>query len=85
MEDRGRKTNSLFVWLISHKPAVLFFQNKSATSKQPTILFSRNKSAPAINHQPNEQAARLQVSFRLQVYASFEVINALRFYAESAL
>jgi hypothetical protein len=45
----------LFVWLISHQPAVLFSQNKPATSNQPTVLFSQNKSAPAINHQPNEQ------------------------------
>jgi hypothetical protein len=48
---------SLFVWLISHQPAVLFSQNKPATSNQPTVLFSHNKSAPAISHQPNEQAA----------------------------
>jgi hypothetical protein len=46
----------LFVWLISHQPAVLFSQNKLATSNQPTVLFSQNKSAPAISHQPNEQA-----------------------------
>jgi hypothetical protein len=32
---------SLFTWLISHQPAV---------------LFSQNKPAPAISHQPNEQA-----------------------------
>jgi hypothetical protein len=38
--------------LISHQPAVLFSQNKSATSNQPTILFSQNKSAPVISHQP---------------------------------
>jgi hypothetical protein len=48
---------SLFVRLISHQPAVLFSQNKSATSNQPAILFSQNKPAPAISHQPNEQAA----------------------------
>jgi hypothetical protein len=36
-----RFTIALFAWLISH---------------QPTVLFSHNKSAPAINHQPNEQA-----------------------------
>jgi hypothetical protein len=47
----------MFVRLISHQPAVLFSQNKSATSSQPTILFSQNKPAPAISHQPNEQAA----------------------------
>jgi hypothetical protein len=49
-------TISLFAWLISHQPAVLFSQNKPATSNQPAVLFSQNKSAPAISHQPNEQA-----------------------------
>jgi hypothetical protein len=47
---------NLFAWLISHQPAVLSSQNKSATSNQPTVFFSQNKSAPAISHQPNEQA-----------------------------
>jgi hypothetical protein len=37
---------------------VLFSQNKSATSNQPAVLFFQNKSAPAISHQPTEQAAR---------------------------
>jgi hypothetical protein len=50
------KPKSLFVRLISHQPAVLFSQNKPATSNQPAVLFSQNKSAPAISHQPNEQA-----------------------------
>jgi hypothetical protein len=49
---------ALFVWLISHQAAVLFFQNKSSGSNQPTVLFSQNKSASAISHQPNEQAVR---------------------------
>jgi hypothetical protein len=47
---------TLFVWLISHQPAVLFSHNKPVTSNQPAVLFSRNKSAPAISHRPNEQA-----------------------------
>jgi hypothetical protein len=47
---------ALFVWLISHHPAVFFSQNKPATSNQPALLFSQNKSAPAISHQPTEQA-----------------------------
>jgi hypothetical protein len=47
---------SLFARLISHQPAVLFSQNKSATSNQPAVLFSQNKPAPAISHQPTEQA-----------------------------
>jgi hypothetical protein len=49
----------LFAWLISHQPAVLFSQNKSATCNQPAVLFSQNKPAPAINHQPNEQSRAL--------------------------
>jgi hypothetical protein len=48
--------HGLFVWLINHQPAILFSQNKPATSNQPVVLFSQNKSAPAISHQPNEQA-----------------------------
>jgi hypothetical protein len=46
---------ALFVWLISHQPAVLFSQNKPATINQPAVLFSQNKSAPAISHPPNDQ------------------------------
>jgi hypothetical protein len=42
-----------------------FPQNKSATSNQPTVLFSRNKSAPAISHQPNEQAASKSAFFNI--------------------
>jgi hypothetical protein len=53
---RGLRINSLFAWLISHQPAVLFSQNKPATSNQPTVLLSQNESAPAISHQPTEQA-----------------------------
>jgi hypothetical protein len=46
---------SLFAWLISHQPAVLFSHNKPATSNQSAVLFSQNKPAPAISHQSNEQ------------------------------
>jgi hypothetical protein len=53
---------ALFVWLISHQLAVLFSQNKPDISNQPTIFFSQNKSAPAISHQPNEQAAWSRIS-----------------------
>jgi hypothetical protein len=52
----GGTTRALFVWLISHQPAILFSQNKLATSNQPAVHFSQNKSAPVIGHQPNEQA-----------------------------
>jgi hypothetical protein len=47
---------ALFAWLISHQPAVLFSHNKPAISNQPAVLFSKNKPAPAISHQPTEQA-----------------------------
>jgi hypothetical protein len=49
----------LFVWLISHQPAVLFSQNKPAITNQPAVFFSQNKPAPVISYQPNEQAANL--------------------------
>jgi hypothetical protein len=49
-------TFTLFAWLISHQPAVLFSHNKPATSNQLAVLFSQNKPAPAISHQPTEQA-----------------------------
>jgi hypothetical protein len=51
-------SNSLFAWLISHQPAVLYSQNKLAINNQPAVLFSQNKPAPAISHQPTEQAVR---------------------------
>jgi hypothetical protein len=51
-----RPKSSLFVWLISHQPSVLFSQDKPVISNQLTVFFSQNKSAPAISHQPNEQA-----------------------------
>jgi hypothetical protein len=54
--DLGALGDGLFVWLISHQPAVLFSQNKSAISNQPTVLFSQSKPAPAISHQPTEQS-----------------------------
>jgi hypothetical protein len=51
---------ALFAWLISHQPTVLFSHNKPATSNQPAVLFSQNKPAPAISHQPTEQADNLR-------------------------
>jgi hypothetical protein len=47
---------ALFTWLISHQPAVLFSQNKSANTNQSTILFSQKKSVSVTSHQPNELA-----------------------------
>jgi hypothetical protein len=54
---------ALFAWLINHQPAVLFSHNKPATSNQPAVLFSQDKSAPAISHQPTEQAVSWIVLF----------------------
>jgi hypothetical protein len=56
----------MFVWHISHQPAVLFSQNKPGTSNQPTVLFSQNKPAPAASHQPTEQAANVQVQWTMR-------------------
>jgi hypothetical protein len=55
--------STLFAWLISHQPAVLFSHNKPATSNQPAVLFSQNKPAPAISHQPTEQAYLLSTLY----------------------
>jgi hypothetical protein len=55
------EASALFAWLISHQPAVLFSQNKSATSNQSAVLFSQNKPVPAISHQPNEQTVGFMV------------------------
>jgi flagellar basal body-associated protein FliL len=38
---------AMFVWLISHQPAVFFSQNKPTSSNQAAVIFSQNKSAPA--------------------------------------
>jgi hypothetical protein len=59
MELKYAKMFALFAWLISHQPAVLFSQNKPATSNHPAVLFSHSKPAPAISHQPTEQAGCL--------------------------
>jgi hypothetical protein len=68
-------TISLFARLISHQPAVLFSQNKPATSNQPAVLFSQNKPAPAISHQPTEQAAYLDLNS--DAAASSKYFNSL--------
>jgi hypothetical protein len=62
----SKSSNALFAWLISHQPAVLFSQNKPAISNQPAVLFSQNKLAPAISHQPNEQAVNIGMRFRIR-------------------
>jgi hypothetical protein len=47
---------TLLASLISHQPAVFFSHNEPANSNQPAVFFSQNKPAPAISHQPTEQA-----------------------------
>jgi hypothetical protein len=47
----------LFVWLIRHQPAVLFSENKPATSNQLAVLFSQNKSA-SVTSKTNRLPAR---------------------------
>jgi predicted ATPase with chaperone activity len=54
---------------MSHRAEVLFSQNKSATNNQSAVLFSHNKPAPAISHQPTEQAATLNTVQRQQYCA----------------
>jgi hypothetical protein len=49
---------------LAYQPPVLFSHNKSAISNQPAVLFSQNKPAPAIGHQPNEQAAKRLAFFK---------------------
>jgi hypothetical protein len=44
--------HALFVWLISHQPAVLFSQNKPAITNQPAV----HSEQTSTGHQPNEQA-----------------------------
>jgi hypothetical protein len=58
---------TLFVWLISHQPAVLFSQNKPAITNQSAVHFSQNKPAPIISHQPNERAEGLEGTTLLEV------------------
>jgi hypothetical protein len=70
--NRGAGTASrLFVRPISHQLAVLFSQNKPATSNQPAVLFSQNKSASAISH---HQGCRLAVA---DVHSALEKSNLL--------
>jgi hypothetical protein len=54
----GKKppANTLFAWLISHQPTILFPQNKPATSNQPPVLFSQNKPASATSQTNMPQA-----------------------------
>jgi hypothetical protein len=50
------------------------------TSNQPAVLFSQNKSAPAISHQPTEQALSPQLleSTYGQLSVSFARIRAVQ-------
>jgi hypothetical protein len=52
---------------LAYQPVELFSHNKPATSNQPAVVFSQHKPAPAISHQPTEQADYLSV-FRNQCF-----------------
>jgi hypothetical protein len=52
---KSRDLVALFVWLISHRSALLFSRNKSTSSNQPAVLFSQNKSAPTRTNQHQHQ------------------------------
>jgi hypothetical protein len=65
LDENAQNQLALFAWLISHQPAVLFSQNKPATSNQPAVLSSQNKLAPAISHQPTEQADNILMTCAL--------------------
>jgi hypothetical protein len=46
---------TLFVWIITHHPTLLFSQNKSAPTNQPIVFFPKQINT---SHQPGEQVAR---------------------------
>jgi hypothetical protein len=54
-DDSGKPKgkNTLFAWLISHQPVVLFSQNKPASS-----TFLSKQISASHRHQPNEQAEK---------------------------
>jgi hypothetical protein len=58
---------------ISHQPAVLLSQNKSATSNQPAVLFSQNKSALAIGQTNKRFIFRAPRFYRIQGNEDFEM------------
>jgi hypothetical protein len=52
--------NALFVWLISHQPAVLFSQNKPATvTSQQYFSLRTNQHQPSATSQTNMPLANL--------------------------
>jgi hypothetical protein len=76
---------SLFAWLISYQPTVLFSQNKSATSQQ--YFFSQNKSATSqqyfslrINqHQPKRTGCMFDGSLPASIESQFAIGTRLGF------
>jgi hypothetical protein len=69
---------TLFAWLISHQPAVLFSQNRPATRNQSAVLFSQNKPAPAISHQPNEPAQFDLEEIKVDIFCGMERVFCKR-------
>jgi hypothetical protein len=59
---------TLFAWLISHQPAVLFSHNEPATSNQPAVLFSqKNQHQPSATSQPNRPARPFLVGKKIRL------------------
>jgi hypothetical protein len=56
MQRQDQVTGCLFG--LSATSQQYFSQKKPAITNQSAVLFSQNKSAPAISHQPNEQAVK---------------------------
>jgi hypothetical protein len=63
------------------------------SSNQPVVLFSQNKSAPAISHQPTEQAANFRCSSleggknlrQIYSYYSILIVCGFRFFQQQTL
>jgi hypothetical protein len=58
MDETGEQITALFVWLISHQPAVLFSQNKPATNNQSarSIFLSEQISTSQTNRLHSDTA-----------------------------
>jgi hypothetical protein len=72
-EVKHHDIHALFVWIISHQPALRFSQNKPAISKQYFSLRTNQHQSSLISHQPNEQAVCWTSYQVLHIYNGFIV------------
>jgi hypothetical protein len=56
---------ALFVWIISHQPAVLFSQSKTAITNQPAVFFLSEQTSTS--HQPPAERTGYMVVLPLQL------------------